>query len=271
MDKFEEIIEQFAEKVLDRDGQIVYIPKEKYKRKSITLEKAIEMQQPQLEIKQKVVVGPDGQRYDSVADAARAENVPLPTMHYRVKNNTKGWGYEGDRDMKTLEDYKDKLLYRRGPCRNGHMLPDGTNPRSEVNYRYCVACRCRLPPGVYEFNFNNLQDPPLHKTKKYFTEEERIKARSAASARWNKKNKDKTDEYRKKYAETGRPLLLRKMRNDNMSPEKKEELLIKQRKRNAERYARIKADPEAYQAHLKAEREKQKARYDRLKAEKETK
>lgn len=91
---------------------------------------------------------------------------------------------------------KDKLIWGK-PCRrHGHQKEDGTNLRHIS--KTCMECD---KTGKIEFKdqdelYHILTNPKVPKR----TEEEVRKLKSAASMRWNAKNKDKTKEYGKKYS-----------------------------------------------------------------------
>ena len=138
----------------------------------------------------------------------------------------------------TLDDFKDEPLVRRKKCTKNHHLPDGSNPKYTRKtegrlpaYR-CVACRCNLPIGVYEYAFTNLSDPAIPPGQKYFTDEEKKAARVRSQMEWNNRNKEKCKGYMKKYISSEKKREARLKAYREMSPEKKAEFLAKNRERN---------------------------------------
>lgn len=98
---------------------------------------------------------------------------------------------------KTIDDYGDRPLYYRSICPRGHH--DGTGQSIKLLGRNCLACELRYPPGEFTTTLTNINPKQPRGNKKYYTEEEKKKARSKHSMAWAKRNKDKHKAYVEKY------------------------------------------------------------------------
>ena len=88
-------------------------------------------------------------------------------------------------------------LFWGKPCKHHASAPDGTCLRKAYGrHKQCMLCSRKLPYDTNQLEFYNLVTTPP-------TEEELAERKSlgstAASVRWNKKNKDKVSLYITKY------------------------------------------------------------------------
>lgn len=128
-------------------------------------------------------------------------------------------------------------------CKQGHHGPDGQNITrltKSGKKSGCFACKCGMEPGLFVEEFVNVKPFTGRKYDPFRTEEERKKLQSEASMRWNKRNKDKTKQYAKKYQ--SKPEVYEKIKEHarehwkNMPPDKKKEKLEKQKVRSKQYY-----------------------------------
>lgn len=129
-----------------------------------------------------------------------------------------------------LDDFTNKKLrYKRDACTHGHHDHTGRTfgEKTEKSVGKCIACKCGLPPGLFEHSFRDIA--PYEYKGKYKTEEDRRKLRVAASMKWNAKNKEKFLGYVKKYGSKEEVSQRRKEWYANMPYEEKEEYKRKSR------------------------------------------
>jgi len=142
---------------------------------------------------------------------------------------------------------KDPALLKSGSraCLRNHTDPKGRTVRVKKSSA-CWACTCMLPNGPFDHDFGELEQQVYNYTGKYKTHEERKKARSAASARWSKRNKEKFYEYQQTYLtkpETKEKVKEKNKRYYENLPEEKKEIL---RAKQLARYYRLKAEKDEH-------------------------
>lgn len=125
------------------------------------------------------------------------------------------------------------LVYRK-VCKLGHQTSSGRNVKKAG--QGCLGCSWGLPENsTYPVEFTNVSEPPPHKNKKYFTDEERRRSRVEQQMRWNARNPDKVKKYTEKYNSKPERRELAKQRWANMDPEKKQQILERQKQRYQEK------------------------------------
>jgi hypothetical protein len=84
---------------------------------------------------------------------------------------------------------------------------------------------------VYSVEFTNVSEPPPDLRIKYHTDEERHRARIEQQMRWNARNPDKVNEYRRKYE--AKPERRERARQawHNRTPEEKQMIQQRQQER----------------------------------------
>lgn len=98
---------------------------------------------------------------------------------------------------KRIDDYNDRPLYYRVMCPKGHH--DGSGKSIKLLGRGCLACELRYPDGEFTTTVTNINPAQPRGNKKYYTEEEKKKARSKHSMAWASRNKEKHRAYVEKY------------------------------------------------------------------------
>lgn len=138
------------------------------------------------------------------------------------------------------------------PCRHGHVKEDGTNLRY---HNICVLCEGN--PRYDGLTQDEILTLLTTSTKK--SPEEIAKLRSAASMRWNKKNKDKTYEYARKYFnKEERKAVVKQKRLEKLEANPHLRVLANERNHRTLLKKLGMATEEEYQAYLAAKKEERR-------------
>ena len=92
---------------------------------------------------------------------------------------------------------KETLMYGLRPCAKNHTDMQGRVVRRKSGS--CWACSCGLPDGKFNYDFGDLPMQEYKYKNKHWTAEDKRKARVEAQMRWNERNPEKMEKYRKKY------------------------------------------------------------------------
>ena len=155
-----------------------------------------------------------------------------------------------------FEDFKEPVRYGRA-CPKGHV--DSTGGVRIIKSGHCLACRFKLPNGLFSHTLTVEPKPP-HPNLKYQTPEEARAAHAARVGEWNKRNPDSFQATQQRYRENNAEALKARSaeRYKNFSAEKKAAIVA----RGRERYKNM--TPERKAMILEKQRAKYQARKQKL-------